>query len=774
MFRIRGHREPVARLDDGVAERPQVVEDAQLDAALAVQLEQVADRRDIERRRARRRPPSSRRRRATARTRRPRTGTRRAGTLASARPTPPRWRAPGRTGRSEPVGRRAVLGPEGDAGAVAREPEQRGVDARRSPTPSAAGPGWWPARAARSARSPDPRCSARGARDRCSCRAAMGRTACQGPRSQDRGHRTARPMSPAGAAPAGWQHADRDPRRARGARTRPPSSRPTTGCGRRQRRRLTLGLVITITLVAFEALAISTVMPVVSDDLGGLGLYGWVFSGFFLGNLLGIVVAGPGRRPAGHRAPVRSSASCCSPPGSASAAWRRRWACSSPPGCSQGIGAGAIPAVAYASVGRAYPAAIRPRVFAVFSTAWVVPGPHRPGVEQRHRGGAQLAGRVPGPAAVRRARRPSSRSRPSPARPSVADGDDAERVPDRRGPARRPHRWPSRSCSSRSAGHPSWIAVAAARSSRRPIAVPHVRPARAAGHAAPGARACPPRSLVRGILTFAFFGADAYVSLTFQDVRDQPTWVAGVALTGATLGWTAAAWIQQRWILTRRARGASSRTGFAFLARRDRRHGRRRSATLPIPRLHRGLVDGRLRHRPGLLPALGHRPRPGRARHARAPPAAASSSPTSSASPSAPAWAAPSSPSARPRAGPPAAPSPSPSRSPWPRPCSASSPPAASPRPCPADRPLRRQLGCEGRRSCRSSHPSSRLWRSSGRGRVSRGQAKCSSTTSTRRRPVSMGPRSLRSMATPAPSRAVPPAASQVHVGRAAVMARVS
>jgi MFS family permease len=58
------------------------------------------------------------------------------------------------------------------------------------------------------------------------------------------------------------------------------------------RRRLTTGLVLTITLVAFEALAIATIMPVVSDDLGGLGLYGWVFSGFFLGNLLGIVLAG--------------------------------------------------------------------------------------------------------------------------------------------------------------------------------------------------------------------------------------------------------------------------------------------------------------------------------------------------------------------------------------------------------------------------------------------------------------------------------------------------
>ena len=84
--------------------------------------------------------------------------------------------------------------------------------------------------------------------------------------------------------------------------------------------------------------------------------------------------------------------------------------------------------------------------------------------------------------------------------------------------------------------------------------------------------------MVRGILTFAFFGADAYVSLTFQEVRDQPTWVAGVALTGATLGWTTAAWIQQRWIHTAGPRRVVA-TGFTFLAVGHRGHGRRRSAT---------------------------------------------------------------------------------------------------------------------------------------------------------------------------------------------------
>jgi MFS family permease len=70
---------------------------------------------------------------------------------------------------------------------------------------------------------------------------------------------------------------------------------------------------------------------------------------------------------------------------------------------------------------------------------------------------------------------------------------------------------------------------------------------------------------VRGILTFAFFGTDAYVSLALTDARNQPTWVAGVALTGATLAWTAGAWIQQR-LVGERGPAWLVRRGFAVLA----------------------------------------------------------------------------------------------------------------------------------------------------------------------------------------------------------------
>jgi MFS family permease len=68
-----------------------------------------------------------------------------------------------------------------------------------------------------------------------------------------------------------------------------------------QRRALTTGLVLTITFVASEALAVVTVMPVVARDLGGLRLYGWVFSGFMLGSVVGIVAAG---READRRGPA--------------------------------------------------------------------------------------------------------------------------------------------------------------------------------------------------------------------------------------------------------------------------------------------------------------------------------------------------------------------------------------------------------------------------------------------------------------------------------------
>src|SRR5215469_11415043 len=145
------------------------------------------------------------------------------------------------------------------------------------------------------------------------------------------------------------------------------------GLWSRQRRALTTGLVLTITFIASEALAVITIMPVVAKDLRGLSLYGWVFSAFKLGNVLGIVTAG---RQADRYGPARPflgglvlfgaglTIAGLAPTMLVLVAGR----------ALQGIGAGAVPAVAYVSIGRSYPERLRAQMMAVLSTAWVVPG----------------------------------------------------------------------------------------------------------------------------------------------------------------------------------------------------------------------------------------------------------------------------------------------------------------------------------------------------------------------------------------------------------------
>ena len=56
----------------------------------------------------------------------------------------------------------------------------------------------------------------------------------------------------------------------------------------------------------------------------------------------------------------------------------------------------------------------------------------------------------------------------------------------------------------------------------------------------------PATILIRGLLTFTFFGADAYVTLAITAERHRSPVVASIAVTGATLAWTAGAWMQAR------------------------------------------------------------------------------------------------------------------------------------------------------------------------------------------------------------------------------------
>lgn len=315
------------------------------------------------------------------------------------------------------------------------------------------------------------------------------------------------------------------------------------------RRRLTAALVLTITLVAFESLAIATVMPVVSDDLGGLGLYGWVFSGFFLGSLLGIVLAGRAADRRGTRLPFVTGLALFTV-GLVVGGAAQSMGMLVAGRIAQGMGAGVIPAVAYATVARSYPPDLRPRVFAVFSTAWVVPGLVGPAaasaIEHATSWRVVFLALLPLVALAAFLAVPVLSDR-------IADGR-AEPGPDPAEPESDDRR---RDAVILVAGvalvlgglgaHQPALAVALVVIGALPAAWAFVRlvpEGTVSLH--PG---LPAAVAARGILTFAFFGTDAYVSLAVTDAHDADTWVAGLALTGATLAWTTGAWVQQRLVV---------------------------------------------------------------------------------------------------------------------------------------------------------------------------------------------------------------------------------
>jgi MFS family permease len=305
-------------------------------------------------------------------------------------------------------------------------------------------------------------------------------------------------------------------------------------------RPLTIGLVLAVTFVAFEALAVATILPVVGRQLGDLRLYGWVFSAFLLASLIGIVLAGTlaDRVPLGR--PMLAGLALFSV-GLIIGGTAQDMVVLVVGRAVQGLGAGVVPAVAYVAISRCYAEQSRPRMFAVLSTAWVVPGLIGPGI-------AALVAAAVGWRWVFLGLLPLV----------IAAGVlvvlALRHVP------------PPASQGTAAVPYLAALGVAAGAGTALASLSSGVVPVAAAGGVAGGAllavsmrRLTPPRYLSarpglsvtilsRSLLTCCFFAGDAYVPYAIVTVRHAPTTLAALALTASTLAWTAGSWVQARCI----------------------------------------------------------------------------------------------------------------------------------------------------------------------------------------------------------------------------------
>ncbi len=323
-----------------------------------------------------------------------------------------------------------------------------------------------------------------------------------------------------------------------------------------ERRALTLGLVLTITFMAAEALAVVTIMPQVAKSLGGLHLYGWVFSSFLLGSMIGIVAAGREADRSGPGRPYVAGLVLFSA-GLVVAGLAPSMEVLVVGRTLQGLGAGAVPAVAYVTIGRSFPEALRARMMAMLSTAWVVPGIVGPllsaGVAHVFGWRWVFLGLVPlvvvtGSLAL-------------PALSRLGRPDAPPEVEHRLVDAVRAALGTGLLIGGLTVGRP--VVGVALVLAGGVLLVPALRRLLPPGtlRARPG---LPTTILSRGLLTFAYFGADAFVTLTIVTVRHHSLALASVAVTGSTLSWTAGSWIQAR--LNQRSEGRNMvRAGLALV-----------------------------------------------------------------------------------------------------------------------------------------------------------------------------------------------------------------
>ncbi|MFE6975753.1 MFS transporter [Streptomyces sp. NPDC057682] len=153
-------------------------------------------------------------------------------------------------------------------------------------------------------------------------------------------------------------------------------------------RALSVGIVSVVFLIAFEATAVGTAMPVAARELDGIPLYAFAFSAYFTTSLFAMVLSGQWADRRGPLAPLATGISAFGAglllSGTAGSMWlfiAGR--------AVQGLGGGLVIVALYVVISRAYPEHLRPSIMAAFAASWVIPsvvGPLASGSVTEHLG----------------------------------------------------------------------------------------------------------------------------------------------------------------------------------------------------------------------------------------------------------------------------------------------------------------------------------------------------------------------------------------------------
>lgn len=305
---------------------------------------------------------------------------------------------------------------------------------------------------------------------------------------------------------------------------------------------VTVGAVALIFLAAVQALAVTTVMPVVSADLDGEALYAVAFAGTLATSVIGMVAAGAWSDRSGPRGALYVSVTLFAI-GLVIAGLATSMPMLVVGRLVQGLGTGGQTVALYVVVARVYPPAMHGRVFAAFSAAWVIPslvGPFLAGAVAEYLhwrwvflGVAVLTVLAFAMVALRLHGTPLHTDEPS--------------TGSRRAVAARLGCAIAVSVGALGlslAGEAGAAAPAVVAASVVVIAVA-ARPLLPRRTLTAG-RGLPSVILMRGLIAGALFGAEIYVPyLLIDDYDFSPTW-AGLGLTAAALLWAFSAYLQGR------------------------------------------------------------------------------------------------------------------------------------------------------------------------------------------------------------------------------------